>query len=62
MKRLLYILSVLFVSLLVSCEKTEEQDDVSKSKPGYIELLNAYDAGKLFKEVQKSDQSSVVVF
>lgn len=62
MKRLLYILSVLFVSLLVSCEKTEEQDDVSNSKPGYIELLKAYDAGKLFKEVQKSDQSSVVVF
>ncbi len=60
MKRILYIFAALV--LLTSCQKPEPDQNTGKARPGYKELLEAYDAGKIFKEVQASSDVNVVVF
>ena len=61
MKKIVYILISLV--LLAACEKPEPGPDIDgKARPGYKELLEAYDAGKIFKEVQPSAEVNVVVF
>ena len=62
MKRILLILTAI-AALTLSCEKPEPGPDTDgKARPGYKELLEAYDAGKIFKEVQPSAEVNVVVF
>ena len=62
MKRILLILTTI-AALTLSCEKPEPGPDTDgKARPGYKELLEAYDAGKVFKEVQPSAEVNVVVF
>ena len=62
MKRILLILTAI-AALMLSCEKPEPGPDTgAKARPGYKELLEAYDAGKVFKEVQPSAEVNVVVF
>ena len=63
MKRILFIFAAIAVMTL-SCEKPEPDSgpDTGKVRPGYKELLEAYDAGKVFKEVQPSAEVNVVVF
>ena len=62
MKRILLILTAI-AALTLSCEKPEPGPDTDgKARPGYKELLQAYDAGKVFKEVQPSAEVNVVVF
>ena len=62
MKRILLILTAI-AALTLSCEKPEPGPDTgAKARPGYKELLEAYDAGKVFKEVQPSAEVNVVVF
>ena len=62
MKRILYILSALFAALFISCEKPQPDGGQEKRLPGYRELLEAYDAGKLFKGVEASAEQNVVIF
>ena len=62
MKRILYILSVLSAVLFISCEKPQPDGGQEKRLTGYIELLEAYDAGKLFKAVEASAEQNVVIF
>ena len=61
MKRLLYIFA-LIASFCVACEKAPAGQDDAKRDPYYLELLKAYDEGKLFKAVQVTEGSNVVVF
>ena len=62
MKRILLILTAI-AALTLSCEKPEPGPDTDgKARPGYKELLEAYDAGKVFKEVQASAEVNIVVF
>lgn len=60
MKRILFILTAI-VALTLSCEKPEPGNTV-KIRPGYKELLEAYDEGKLFKVVEPSPGQNIVVF
>lgn len=62
MKKIVYIL--LSLSILASCQKPEPDTGKTPGSnlPAYKELLAAYDAGKLYKEVQVSDASNDVVF
>ena len=60
MKRILYTFALMLSVLLASCEKQPAEGD--KTIPGYDELLSAYDAGKLYKEVLRSDGANTVVF
>lgn len=62
MKKIVYILISLV--LLAACEKPEPGPDTDNQKTltGYKELLEAYDEGKSFKEVQLGAASNVVVF
>lgn len=62
MKKIAYLL--LSLLLLTSCEKPEPDTGTNPGAdlPAYKELLAAYDAGKLFKEVQAGAASNVVVF
>ena len=62
MKRILYILSALSVALFISCDKPQPDGGQEKRLTGYIELLEAYDAGKLFKAVEASAGQNVVIF
>ena len=62
MKRILYILSALSVALFISCDKPQPDGGQEKRLTGYIELLEAYDAGKLFKAVEASAEQNVVIF
>ena len=62
MKRILYILSVLSAALFFSCDKPQPDGGQVKRLTGYIELLEAYDAGKLFKAVEASAEQNVVIF
>ena len=62
MNKLLYIIPVLFTLLCASCEKPGPEPQDEKTLIGYKELLEAYDAGKSFKEVQPGAASNVVVF
>ena len=62
MKRILYILSALSVALFISCEKPQPDGGQEKRLPGYRELLEAYDAGKLFRAVEASAEQNVVIF
>lgn len=48
--------------LLSSCEKPDTGKNNGTDIPAYRELLTAYDAGRLYKEVQVSEGSSIVVF
>ena len=63
MKRILFIFAAI-AAMTLSCEKPEPDSgpDTGKACPGYKELLEAYDAGKVFKEVQPSAEVNVVVF
>ena len=63
MNRLFYIIAAVAV-LLTSCEKPGPDTGTNPGAdlPAYKELLAAYDAGKLFKEVQAGAASNVVVF
>ena len=62
MTKIIYIVSILAALLFSSCDKPEP-DSVDKNVlTGYKELLEAYDAGKYFKEVQAGASSNVVVF
>ena len=62
MKKIFYTLIAL--TLLAACTKPEPDTGNTPEKKllGYTELLEAYDAGKLFKEVQASSDANVVVF
>lgn len=65
MKNMLYIIASLAAALLVGCAKPEhepEQEVQDKVVEGYAELLQAYDAGKLFKSVTALSGQSEVVF
>lgn len=62
MKRILYILSALCAALFISCDKPQPDGGQEKRLTGYIELLEAYDAGKLFKAVEASAEQNVVIF
>ena len=62
MKRILYILSALCAALFISCDKPQPDGGQEKRLPGYRELLEAYDAGKLFKAVEASAEQNVVIF
>ena len=61
MKRILFIFAAI-AALTLSCQKPEPGQETVKARPGYKELLEAYDAGKVFKEVQASADLNVVVF
>lgn len=51
------------MAILTSCEpQPQEEQKNDDALPGYIELLQAYDAGKLFSQVQGSADANVVVF
>jgi hypothetical protein len=60
MKRILFILTAI-AALTLSCEKPEP-GNTDKIRPGYKELLEAYDEGKLFKVVEPSPGQNIVVF
>jgi len=62
MKRILYILAALFAGLFISCDKPQPDGGQEKRLPGYRELLEAYDAGKLFRAVEASAEQNVVIF
>jgi len=63
MKRILYILFFAAAALFLSCERSEPDAGAQqKVLTGYKELLQAYDEGKLFKQVQTSADANVVVF
>lgn len=65
MRIILYILSVLSASLLVSCNKQGPEGGEQPQEQcltGYEELLQAYEDGQLFKEVVFETDASVVVF
>lgn len=61
MKFRFYILTLLTALLFASCDKPAPEGD-TKQITGYKELLEAYDEGKAFKEVQPGAASNVVVF
>ena len=56
------MLSLLAALLFVGCQKPEPDAADKKVLTGYKELLEAYDEGKSFKEVQSGAASDVVVF
>lgn len=62
MKKILFLF--ISLALLASCEKPgpDPGKNTGTSLPAYKELLAAYDAGKLFKEVQAGASSNTVVF
>ena len=62
MNKLSYVITVLAALLFVSCQKPGPDTDNQKTLTGYKELLEAYDEGKSFKEVQLGAASNVVVF
>ena len=62
MNKLSYVITVLAALLFVSCQKPGPDTDNQKALTGYKELLEAYDTGKSFKEVQSGAASNVVVF
>ena len=62
MNKILYVISIFAALLFVSCEKPGPDSEDQKVLTGYKELLEAYDAGKSFKEVQSGAASNVVVF
>ena len=62
MKYIQYIISILAAFLFISCEKPGADTEDPQVLTGYKELLEAYDAGKSFKEVQPGAASNVVVF
>ena len=62
MNKLSYVITVLAALLFVSCQKPGPDTDNQKTLTGYKELLEAYDEGKSFKEVQSGAASDVVVF
>lgn len=64
MRRILYFVAAIASAMLVSCEKEQqEQPEPDKRLAGYDELLEAYDAGKLFKAVlHVNADADVVVF
>lgn len=62
MNKLSYVITVLAALLFVSCQKPGPDTDNQKTLTGYKELLEAYDEGKSFSEVQAGASSNVVVF
>ena len=62
MKQSLYILSLFAALLFVSCEKPGPDSDDTKVFTGYRELLEAYDAGRLFKKAVNLTENTVVMF
>ena len=63
MKRILLFLAAISMVMLSSCEKPEPDSGEQEQAPaGYKELLQAYDAGKLFVAVQTEADASVVAF
>ena len=60
MRRLFYLLAGIAVSLLMSCENSEQIADTSLR--GYQELIDAHAAGRVYKEVQKRTDANVVWF
>ena len=61
MKYKFHIFLLLAALLFAGCEK-KGPDAGEKNIPGYKELLAAYDAGQMYKEVLKSDGANTVVF
>ena len=62
MNKIPYVISIIAALLFTSCEKPGPEPQDEKVLIGYKELLEAYDAGKSFKEVQPGAVSNVVVF
>lgn len=63
MIRLFYFIAAISFSIFLSCEKhPQEQTPSDNNLKGYKELLEAYDAGKMFKMVQADAYADIVVF
>ena len=62
MKKLSYVITILAALLFVSCDKPTEEGGGTKTLIGYKELLDAHQAGKLFKEVIKLTDGTTVFF
>ena len=62
MKKLSYVITILASLLFVGCSKPSEEGNESKTLIGYKELLDAHQAGKLFKEVIKLTDGTTVFF
>lgn len=64
MRKALYFITAVILTMLLSCEKQpQEQSGANNALTGYKELLDAYDAGKMFKMVQHVNaDADIVVF
>ena len=64
MKYKFYIIAILAAFFMLGCEKPEPDNggQTEKVLTGYKELLEAYNAGKLYKEVQRVSDVNHVVF
>lgn len=64
MKRLPVIFLLLSLSLLSACEKTggDASEDVVKPPKGFVELVQAYQDGKVFLSAEHTDAACILTF
>ena len=62
MNKLVYIITVLVALLFAGCDKSVEEENGLKTIVGYKELLEAHQAGLIFKEVIKLTDGTSVFF
>ena len=62
MKRILLVFAVVSAAMLASCEKPVSDVQDGDAPAGYRELLEAYDAGRLFLKAVNLTENTVVMF
>ena len=62
MKRILLVFVFFSAAMLASCEKPVSDVQDGDAPAGYRELLEAYDAGRLFQKAVNLTENTVVMF
>ena len=62
MKRLLLVMIIVSAAILTSCERPGLDAQDEDAIAGYKELLQAYDAGKLFQKSVNLTENTLVMF